>query len=145
MGFPDVAQFPLNVVGPKGQNAFIGLTRILTGTGGMPLPFGSGANTRTTLGIPGVTATLVGTGAYALTFPPTVDVNILPKVSVPTGTLTIPSINTVMPYSGVTGAGRVFLTNGNNVNFGTGAGTPVNLATGASLDLLFFVAPVTAY
>ncbi len=123
---------------PKGQSAFVGLTKtFFTGVTGL---------VATTYGAPGVVATRVSTGLYNLVFPPAPSVDIIPGIQGPTGTQYAVNIQNVNPGSGTAQVA---------VNWfqpvPSAAGTPslriapYNPASGTVLNLLWFVAPVTPY
>lgn len=119
-------QYPLNAVGPKGQFAFIGVHRMFfTGSTGL---------VSTNYGVPGVTATRLSTGTYRLRLPNARAVYINPSVAGTSGTYY--SANVVNNASGISGIADV------QISRGGAAQAP---ATGTTLDLWFFVSPVSSF
>jgi len=142
--FADEEQFgPLNVVGPKGQHAFMGLETIFFE--------GSTGLVGTAYGIPGVTATRTSTGCYRINY------GSAPQLSGAMGVIINPIINApsgasyqvnVSDVNSVTGVA--------NIQIGrTGAGHLSHITTqtfqvhnpvsGTKLHLQFFVSPVTPF
>lgn len=133
-------QSPLNTVGPKGQQAFVGVHKV----------FFSGATglVATSYGIPGVTATRVATGAYRLAFPTSRGVDIIPGVQAPSGAHYNINVSNVQPYSGT----AEFQITRNHVGpIASGAAVassylaPHNPVSGTFANLLFYVSPITPY
>ena len=137
-------QYPLNVVGPKGQGAFVGSARIFfTGATG---------NVATFYGIPGLSATRVRTGIYNLQYPPTKEVTIYPALQGPTGINYNLSIANVNSFSGtselhVTRMGAAPQTSASGADATTVSLTirPQNPASGTRVNLLFFCSPIAEY
>lgn len=140
--FQDIEQYPLNVVGPKGQHGFMGTsTSFFEGSTGL---------IGTTYGIPGVTMTRVSTGAYRVNFPSSpqvsgaMGVTILPGLNAPSGNFYNVNVSGV---NSVTGVAHIEITR-NEVPL-SGAPTnlirPVNPASGTRLHLQFFVSPITPF
>ena len=134
--FAASSQYPLNVVGPKGQNAFVGMQSVyFTGPTGL---------VGTSYGIPGVSVSRsasVGTGVYDITFPSARDVRIIPGLQCPSGHAYHANVARLSPVSGTA---QLHLTR----QMGTGVTLPLqpqNPVTGAVVNLMFFVSPVTAY
>lgn len=85
-------QYPLNAVGTKGQQAFVGVHKVFfSGTTGL---------VATSYGVPGMVATRVSTGTYGLIYDPTVGLDIIPGVQAPTGNPYMINISEVFPTSG---------------------------------------------
>lgn len=130
----------LNAVGPKAQNAFVGLHKV----------FFSGATglVATSYGIPGVRATRIATGAYGIVYPPTKAVDIIPGVQAPSGAHYDVNISDVHPYSGTA---KMQITRKEVGPIASGAAlattwiAPHNPVSGTFVNLLFFVSPVTPY
>lgn len=137
--FSEAGQFPLNVIGPKGQKAFVGMdTVFFEGTTGL---------VGTAYGIPGVGATRIATGAYEIFFPPTREVRIIPGLQAPSGQQYNVNISDVFPFSGkakmqISRTGGA----GSSGNFVPSLSVvPHNPVSGTMVNLLFFVSPITPY
>ncbi len=112
--FGESPQGPFNAFFPKGENAAFGvhnLNVIGSGIFGNRTPaamaYQSGASTGLVPatgtgsgGVPGLTATYVGTGIYSLRFPPTKSVNMIPAVSSQSGYNFQAVVNNLSPASG---------------------------------------------
>ena len=134
--FGESPQFPLNAVGPKGQHAFIGVENLFfTGSTGL---------VGTMYGIPGVTATRVGTGVYRLAYPVARGVDIIAGIRAPSGMAYQVNVNQLNPSSGTA---EIVVSKGGPVPTGVASGfvQPINPVAGAQASLLFFVAPVTPF
>lgn len=136
----DAGQYPLNVIGPKGQKAFLGMeTVFFEGTTGL---------VGTAYGIPGVTATRIATGSYDLIYPPTREVRIIPGLQAPTGMHYTVNISDVFPFSGKAKI-QIARMGGGSVPSGSTTPTmmsqPHNPVSGTMLNLQFFVSPITPY
>lgn len=140
--FQDVEQYPLNVVGPKGQHGFMGTsTSFFEGATGL---------IGTTYGIPGVTMTRVATGAYRVNFPSSpqvsgaMGVTILPGLNAPSGNFYDVNVSDV---NSVTGVAHIQIAQFSGT--GTGVVTqmmrPANPVSGTKLHLQFFVSPITPF
>lgn len=112
--FGESPQGPFNAFFPKGEDGVFGVHNfnvIGSGIFGNRTPafmaFQSGASTGQVLatgigsgGVPGLTATYVGTGVYSLRFPPTKSVNMIPAVSSSSGYNFQAVVNNLAPASG---------------------------------------------
>ena len=137
----EVPQFPLNVAGPKGSNAFVGIQQVhFTGlTGLIGTCFGMS---------PLITATRSTTGCYNLAFPSAKQISIIPNVRGPTGladyTAKITNIN---QYSGTA---KLNITKPVGL-IASGHSAPsmspqvCNPPSGMCVELLFFVSPTVEY
>jgi hypothetical protein len=138
--FDATSQFPLRSVGPKGQNAFVGVHKVFfSGTTGL---------VATSYGIPGVTATRIATGAYRLNYPPTRALDIIPGIQAPSGNHYNINVSDVNSYSGTAN----FQVTRNNVGpIASGAAqassylAPHNPVSGTFANFMFFVSPITPY
>jgi hypothetical protein len=120
-GFGESPQGPLNTFFPKGENAAFGVQSfnvIGSGIFGVRTPafmaFQSGASTGQVQatgigsgGVPGITATLIGTGVYSLRFPSTKSVGFIPAVSSSSGYNFQAVVNNV---NGVSGSAQLEIT-----------------------------------
>lgn len=133
----EMDQFPLNVVGPKGPNAFIGSHQaFFQGTTGL---------VATSYGIAGVTIGRLRTGVYGIRHPPIAHAQIWPSIQVPSGGNFDCSIRGMSgrPYNALSGYAEIAITSAelSPVVTGTNPSTlqrPQNPPTGAVLDLLFY-------
>lgn len=133
--FYNAPQFPLNSVGSKGQAAFVGVAKLNFSA--------SGALVGTCYGIPGVGATRVATGAYNLTFPSTVEVDIFTQIQQsPSGVIYDTAVNNV---NAITGIAQLQIFGQTPVGGATGTLTPQNPASGTTLSIMFFASPVTRF
>lgn len=133
----EVEQFPLNVMGPKGPNAFIGSHEVqFQGTTGL---------VATSFGIPGVTIGRLRTGVYGMVHPPIQHAQIWPSIQVPSGV----GYNVTMrgmsgrPYNAVSGYAEFEVTRPEQAPVVTGTNPstlaqPHNPPTGAKLELLWY-------
>ena len=137
-------QYPLNVVGPKGQGAFVGSARMFfTGATG---------NVATFYGIPGLSATRVRTGIYKLQSPMIKEMSIYPTLQGPTGINYTLSIHDVQPYSGtaelhVTRLEAAAQTSASGADANTVSLTirPQNPASGTRVNLLYMLSPIAEF
>jgi len=134
----EVEQFPLNVIGPKGPNSFIGGHQaFFTGTTGL---------VSTSYGIPGVTIRRRSTGIYGIKFPPIQHVQIHPSLQVPSGhsyQVHVKGISGATQVVGASGYAEVHISRLQSAPSGLGINPssyvqPQNLPTGSVLDLLFY-------
>jgi len=137
----EVAQFPLNTAGPKGQNAFVAIQQVhFTGlTGLVATCFGFS---------PLITATRSSTGAYNLSFPAAKQISIIPNIRGPTGladyTAKVCNIN---QYSGTA---KLNITKPAGL-IASGHSAPsmspqvCNPPSGMCVELMFFVHPTVEY
>lgn len=158
MPIGDNSQYPVRGVGPQGQDERIGFATLVSAGQGTP-GFGTWSGVGTCYGIPGVSVpTRVATGVYAVKFPPTKGVMVIPSIQTPSGIdgLSV-SVRGAQAVGG-TGASNV---GGAAVNgmFGflhlsisapvLGAATVlrqnVNPPTGTVVQLLFFASPTRAF
>lgn len=149
-GFPEQAQFPLNTAGPKGQNAFVGVHKLfftgLTGAVATATSPGAAGIGPGQFGIPGISATRVGTGIYDVYHPKAKSVDIIPSLDCPTGTAA--QINVMRPQDGRSGMFRFHITRQPTTGvaiIGTNFPVLFNPVSGTVANLLFFVAPVTPF
>jgi hypothetical protein len=152
--FGENQQGPGNFYFPKGENAAWGVHQIRIIGSGIPglrspafMAFQSGASTGLVQptgvgsgGVPGVTATLTGTGVYSLRFPPTKSVDINARVYSSSGYAFQAQVNNL---SGPSGSAQLEI---NRVfNQGTGVLTAPSgqgfLPTGSVIALDIFGAP----
>lgn len=137
---PEMPLGPLRTPEPKGQGAFLGIERVFfTGPTGL---------IGTAYGVPGITVTRTGTGAYNVTYKKAHEVNILPGVQVPSGFSY--GINMVgnNPSSGT----AQFNITSPGVSIGSAATAYLTMTTrqanptsGTIADLWIYVAPITRY
>lgn len=131
----DSAQFPLNVVGNRGQGAFLGLERMFfQGQTGL---------VSTMYGIPGVSATRLSTGTYQIVHPSIVAADIIPGVQAPSGMYFQANISSHNSRSGV--AILQFFQEAAPSFVSSGFGQPINPPTGTQVKLLFFCSPYTEF
>jgi|PlaIllAssembly_1097288.scaffolds.fasta_scaffold25567_2 hypothetical protein len=134
-------QYPLNVGGPKGQNAFVGIQQIhftgLTGLVGTSFGFN-----------PAITATRTTTGCYDLAFPSAKQVSIIPNVRGPTGLSDYRAkIRDINQYSGTA---KLHITKPAGL-IASGHSAPsmsaqvCNPPSGMCVELMFFVSPTVEY
>jgi hypothetical protein len=145
MGLPEQAQFPLNMVGPKGQHAFIGSAKMFFNgaTGLVSGPTSAG----TFYGIPGISATRRATGVYPIKFPAVKELTIIPGVQAPTGQPYQVNISQINPTSG-TAIIEVTRMEARTVPTGSVASmyaAPHNPVSGTVVNLMFIASPVAAY
>jgi len=155
--FGETPQGPANFFFPKGENAAFGvhnLNVIGSGIFGNRSPafmaFQSGASTGQVQptgigsgGVPGISATYVGTGIYSLKFPPTKSVNFIPAVSSSSGYNFQAVVNNIASSSGsaqleVT---RVSAPGQTGFNPIQASGFTGYLPTGTVVQLAVFAAP----
>jgi hypothetical protein len=139
-------QYPVNVLGPKGQHAFVGSHKV----------FFSGATglVATSYGIPGVTVGRLRTGVYGIRFPQWKEATVMVGLQVPTG------VDYDAKVSGMSGIGHIVAVSGGaelhisrTFNAPVASGTytpssfvcPQNPVTGTVAELRFFVSPITPY
>lgn len=148
-----VGQYPANMAGTLGQNAFLATASVHIGTGGLPVPTrnmatGIPTGLRTVYGFEGLGATLVGTGLYEIQHPPANIARVFPQYVGPSGAgaLLTPQwspgnsasgVVRIQAQSPVVGSGIA----GAQVPSGALGYRPVMLPSGSRLDLLFFVNP----
>lgn len=150
--FGENPQGQLNAFFPKGENSVFGVHQLrMMGSGLVSfrvppaMAFQSGASTGLVQatgvgsgGIPGVTATLTGTGVYSLRFPPTKSVDISAQVYSSSGYQFNAAINNL---SGPSGSAQLEITR----QIGSGAITTPSgqgfIPTGSVVALSFFAAP----
>jgi len=134
-------QFPLNVAGPKGQNAFVGIQQIhFTGlTGLVGTCFGM---------IPLITATRTTTGCYDLKFPSAKQISIIANVRGPTGLADYSAkVCNINQYSGTA---KLNITKPHGL-IASGHSAPsmapmvCNPPSGMIAELMFFVSPTVEY
>ncbi len=129
--FGDQPQFPLNVVGNRGQGAFLGMERMFfQGQTGL---------VSTMMGIPGVSATRVSTGVYNVQHPPCVAADIIPNVQAPSGMYFQANVVSHNTLSGI--AQLQFYQEANGTLVSSGFGQLINPPTGTIVKMLFFVSP----
>jgi hypothetical protein len=150
--FGESQQGPFNAFFPKGQNAVFGvhqLRAIGSGVFGNRTPafmaFQSGASTGlvpatgiASGGVPGVSATLIGTGLYDIRFPPTRSVDINAQVYSSSGYRFVAAINNL---NGVSGSAQLEVA---RLTPTLGAPQPSGqgfVPTGSVVALSFFAAP----
>jgi len=157
--FGESPQGPANFFFPKGENGVFGvhnLNVIGSGIFGNRTPgfmaFQSGASTGFVPatgvgsgGVPGVTATYVSTGIYAIRFPPTKSVNIAPVVNSSSGYNFQAVVNNLSGASGsaqleITRIGAPGATGFNPIQ---ASGFTGYLPTGTVVALSFFASPAT--
>lgn len=145
MGLPDQPQFPLNVVGPRGQHAFVGMAKMFFNgaTGLVSGPTSAG----TFYGIPGISATRRATGVYPIKFPPARNLEIIPGVQAPTGNGLMVNISEL---NAVSGTAILQLTRMAAQTTPTGSSPSlfqqhVNPSSGTYVNMLWFCAPITPY
>lgn len=155
--FGETPQGPANFFFPKGENAVFGvhnLNVIGSGIFGNRSPafmaFQSGASTGQVQptgvgsgGVPGVSATYVGTGIYSLRFPPTRSVNMSVAVSSSSGYQFQGVVNNL---SGPSGSAQLEITRlsaagGTGFNPIQASGFTGYLPTGTVVQLAVFAAP----
>lgn len=148
--FPEQPQFPLNTVGPKGQQAFVGVHKLfftgLTGAVATATSPGAAGIGPGQFGIPGILATRVATGVYDVFHPKSKSLDVIPSLDCPTGTQA--RINIQRPQDGRSGVFRFLVTRDpitGSAVIGTNAPVAFNPVTGTVANLLFFVAPVTPF
>jgi len=133
-------QYPLNAVGNKGQQAFVGVHKIFfQGTTGL---------VATSYGVPGMVATRIATGSYGLVFDPTVGLDIIPGIQAPTGAHYTVNVSDVYPTSG-TAKFQIARTGGGTVPSGSTVPTlmvqPQNPVSGTIVNLMIFDSTRVAY
>ena len=138
--FASKGQYPLNAVGPKGQNAFVGSAQMFfTGSTGLIATF---------FGVPGVSATRVRTGIYNLQYPLTKEVSIYPALQGPTGAAYNLNIVNVQPFSGTA---ELHVSQVIAPQIASGSNNPSatvqlqNPISGTRANLLFFVSPIAQF
>lgn len=133
----EIDQFPLNVIGPKGPNAFMGSHQaFFQGTTGL---------VATSYGIPGVTIGRLRTGVYGIKHPAIQHATISPHLQTPSGLGYDLSIRGMSgrPYNAVSGYAEISITRPEQSPVVTGT-TPSTLVqhhnppSGAVLDLFFY-------
>jgi hypothetical protein len=130
-------QFPLNVIGPKGPNAFVGSHQVLfQGATGL---------VATSYGIPGVTVGRLRTGVYGVRHPPVKHAQIWPAIQAPSGMSYDVSLRGMSgrPYQAVSGYAEIEISRMENAPVVTGTNPstlvrPQNPPTGAVLDLFWY-------
>lgn len=130
-------QYPVNVIGPKGPNAFFGSHQaFFQGTTGL---------VATSYGAPGFTIGRLRTGVYGVRHPPVRHMQVWPDIKVPSGLSYDVSLRGMSgrPYNSQSGYFEVSITREEQapVVTGTSPSTLVmhqNPPTGAVLDLLFY-------
>lgn len=133
--FAEVAQFPLNVAGSRGEGAFLGLERMFfQGQTGL---------VSTMYGIPGVSATRIATGTYQIAHPPAIAADIIPSVQAPSGMYFQANVSSHTARSGI--AILQFFQEAAGTLVSSGYGPLINPPTGTQVKLLFFVSPYTEF
>ena len=134
-GFDQNGQFPLNMVGPRGEGAFLGLERMFfQGQTGL---------ISTMYGIPNTTATRTSTGTYAIQHPSCREVDIIPNVQAPSGMFFQANIVTNNAKTGT--AVMQFFQEALNSSVSSGFGTLIDPPTGTQVKLQFYVNPYGAF
>lgn len=143
--FPNIDQYPMKGVGQSAQNAFQNIHQVYF--------HGSTGLVASSFGIPGITVTRTGTGAYSITYPkvgPDGACVIIPGIQAPTGHSYDATVVENFPNSGTA---RVNITRRSQF-MGSGATQPAvsgttqyqfNPVSGTVLNLLFFAKPVTRF
>ena len=150
--FGESPQGDLNAFFPKGENSCFGVQKFNIIGSGVPgqrspafMALQSGASTGLvqapgvgSVGIPGVSAPLTGTGVYSIRFPPTKSVDISAQVYSSSGFQFTAAVNNL---SGPSGSAQVEITR----QVGSGSITTASglgfLPTGSAIALSFFAAP----
>ena len=131
-GFDQNGQFPLNMVGPRGEGAFLGLERMFfQGQTGL---------VSTMYGVPNTTATRTATGVYTIQHPSCVDADIIPSVQAPSGMYFQANITSHNAKSGVAVL-QIFNESPNQTGAASGFGQLINPPTGTQVKLQFYVNP----
>lgn len=130
-GFDQNGQFPLNMIGPRGEGAFLGLERMFFA--------GQTGNVSTMYGVPGTTATRTATGVYTIQHPSCVAADIIPSVQAPSGMYFQANIVSHNSVSGT--AVMQFFNEAMNTGAASGFGQLVNPPTGTQVKLQFYVSP----
>lgn len=133
--FAEVAQFPLNAIGNRGEGAFLGMERMFfQGQTGL---------ISTMMGIPGVSGTRLSTGVYQIAHPPCVACDILPTVQAPSGMFFQSNIAKHSAKSGI--AELHFFNEAYNTGPASGYAQFINPPTGTQVKLQFFVSPYNEF
>lgn len=131
-GFDQNGQFPLNMVGPRGEGAFIGLERMFfQGQTGL---------VSTMYGVPGTTATRTATGVYTIVHPSCVAADIIPSVQAPSGMFFQANISAHNAVSGIA-VMQFFQESQGPSMVASGFGQLMNPPTGTQVKLQFYVNP----
>ncbi len=131
-GFDQNGQFPLNMVGPRGEGAFLGLERMFfQGQTGL---------VSTMYGVPGTTATRTATGVYTIQHPSCVEADIIPSVQAPSGMYFQANISSHNAKSG-TAVLQFFQEAQGPSMVASGFGQLMNPPTGTQVKLQFYVNP----
>lgn len=129
--FDQNGQFPLNMVGPRGEGAFLGLERMFFA--------GQTGNVSTMYGVPNTTATRTATGVYTIQHPSCMAADIIPSVQAPSGMYFQANIVSHNSVSGV--AVMHFFNEASNTGSASGFGQLINPPTGTQVKLQFYVSP----
>ncbi len=134
-GFDQNGQFPLNMVGPRGEGAFLGLERMFfQGQTGL---------VSTMYGVPNTTATRTATGVYTIQHPSCVEADIIPSVQAPSGMYFQANIISHNARSGL--AVMQIFQEAAGTFASSGYGQLINPPTGTQVKLQFYVNPYGAF
>lgn len=141
---PNLAErpmFPVNAVGPKGEHAFVGVSKtFFTGTTGL---------VATTYGIPGMVVSRIRTGYYQVNHDPAFELDPFPSLQCPSGTVLQANV-VADTQNSLSGYFEVVITQDRTLTIpttlpATNITQPVNPPSGTVLRIQVFGAPITRY